>query len=125
MPSTKDILRAADAKLTTSGVNAASYKSTLEKVEEEQAAFLAARRQFVLYVPQLHELPKVLEHALKHLNGGLTELRKHEHAMKAPADAKEFKRLVAAYSERIRTAMEYHLKFGKALKEAKAALEGR
>jgi hypothetical protein len=110
MPTSKDILDDAQKTLKSTSFAEMAVNDAVKSGVADVAAFGKARAELSSSINSLKTMSKNIEEDIKDLNGGLSELRKNEAVMKAPADSASFKKLVAEFTAKIKKAMELNKK---------------
>jgi hypothetical protein len=106
MPTSKDILDKADKTLKSNQIVPMVYNDAAKQGEQDIAAYGKARAELSTSINSMKGLCEGADSKLKALNAGLSELKKNEAVMKAPADAAKYKKLVADYTAEIKEGME-------------------
>ncbi len=124
MPTSKDILSAAQKTLDGNKIVDKVYSDATQMGIKDTGAFAKARAELGTSINSMKGLMSGIEPLLKALNAGLTELRKNEPVMRAPADAKAFKELLQKYTDAIRKGTELGTKLNEALQTAERTRKG-
>ncbi len=122
MPTSKDILTEAQKSLANEAMSKMALKDAFTMGTKDVAVFSKARAELATSSNSMKGLIGSLEDSVKKLNKAFGELKKNETVMKAPADAKAYKALVADYVEAIRNSMEWSKELSDLQKKAEKLL---
>ncbi len=106
MPTSTDILNKAEKALKDNQIAAMVYNGAVKQGEEDMAAYGKARAELSTSINSMKGLCDNADTKLKALNAALSELKKNEAVMKAPADAKKYATLTAGLAAEIKEGME-------------------
>ncbi len=118
MPTSKDILNDAEKTCKKAAVSKPVLKEAFNTGIADIAAFAKARAELATSVNSMKVMLDNIEDSVKALNKGLSDLKKNEAVMAAPADAKAYKALVAEYVEAIQLAMGWSKEMTDLVKKA-------
>lgn len=122
MPTSKDVLDTAAKTLKDNAIVELALKDTVNQGTADIAACAKAKAELRGSVNSMKTAVATLEDKIKELNKGLTALEKNEAIMKAPADAKAYKKLQSQFADSIKTAMTYSKQLDAAIKKAEDVL---
>jgi hypothetical protein len=123
MPTSKDILNNAEKSFKKAVLAKTWVKESFAQGTADVAAFAKARAELATSVPSMKNWLDKIEDSVKDLNEGLTDLKKNESVMLAPADAKAYKAQVAEYVEAIQLAMGWSKEMSDLVKSAEKHLK--
>lgn len=108
MPSSKDLLTEAKKTLDDNSDTEANVKIQIKTCQDDLGNYATHKRLLQTAIISLSNSADDQVDRLKALNKGLSDLKKTEPVMKAPADAKVYEALVKAYTKAIQDHMGYH-----------------
>jgi hypothetical protein len=123
MPTSKDILNDAEKSFKKAVLTKTWVKESFNQGTADVAAFGKARAELATSIPSMKKWLDNIEESVKDLNKGLTELKKNETVMLAPADAKAYKAQVAEYVEAIQLAMGWSKEMTDLVKSAEKMIK--
>jgi len=118
MPTSKDILTAAKKDLENNSTAEKALEDILKTGTTDLADFAKAKACLRTSINSMNGMADLLEKRLKELIKDQAALKKNEPVMKAPADAKVYEALMAAFDKEMKQARAYQLKIDALAKKA-------